>query len=450
MREFRLSDILSPRGIIYWRRKLWESQYYTPERLRELQWKLLTRILDHCWVHVPYYRKAFARLGLERSDFRSLDDLSRLPVIDKFTVLDQREELKADNIVRFRPREMFTSGTTGTPVGFYWDVDSTVLELISQWRHFSWSGYRLGDAFLDIRSMVLRSGRDHQWNRKCRGLELSSDLMDSTNVGRFAELLRLYRIRLWRGHPSAMSHFIRLLQAAGIASIKPKIIITVAETLLDGERHLIESWARIPVGDSYGQVEHVALICQCPKGGHHICSEYGIVEILNEDGSPARPGEEGRIVATSLHNRALPLLRYDTGDFAVASDQTCRCGRTLPLISSFTGRTDDRLMTTAGRWISGLRFSHCLTKGVRRAQIVQKDRDGVDVYVVPTPDWDAETEESVRRELRKRLGESMDIRVHRVAGIPFDGGRKFKFVVSLLDSKEPVDRRFSREALRKA
>jgi hypothetical protein len=94
-------------------------------------------------------------------------------------------------------------------------------------------------------------------------------------------------------------------------------------------------------------------------------------------------------------------------------------------------------MTAAGRWISCLHFSHCLTKGVRRAQIVQKDWDGVDVYVVPTPDWDAETEESVRRELRKRLGESMDIRVHRVAGIPFDGGRKFKFVVSLLDSKEP-------------
>ena len=437
MREFRLSDFRSPLRLLYWRRKLWESQYYSLERLRELQWKLLTRILDHCWAHVPYYRNAFARLGLERSDFRYLDDFSRLPVIDKFTVLDHREELKAENIVRFRPREMFTSGTTGTPVGFFWDVDSTVLELVSQWRHFSWSGYRLGDAFLDIRSMVLRSGHDHQWNWKCRGLELSSDLMDSSNIERFAALLRRHRIKLWRGHPSAMFHFIRLLEAAGIAGIKPKIIITVAETLLDSERQLIESWAGVPAGDSYGQVEHAALICQCPQGGYHICSEYGVVEILKEDGSPAKPGEEGRIIATSLHNRALPLLRYDTGDFAVASDQACRCGRTLPLIASFTGRTDDRLMTADGRWISGLRFSHCLTKGVRRAQIVQEDRNGVDVYVVPTPAWNNETEESVRRELRKRLGESMDIRVHRVAGIPFDGARKFKFVVSLLDSAGP-------------
>jgi phenylacetate-CoA ligase len=434
MREFRLSDIVSPRRIVYWRWKLWESQYYPPERLRKLQWKLLAGILVHCRAHVPYYRNAFARLGLERSDFRSLDDLSRLPVIDKFTVLDHREELKADNIVRFRPREMFTSGTTGTPVGFYWDVDSTVLELISQWRHFSWSGYRLGDAFLDIRSMVLRSGRDHQWNRKCRGLELSSDLMDSSNVGRFAELLRRCRIRLWRGHPSAMSHFIRLLQAAGIADIKPKIIITVAETLLDSERHLIESWAGIPVGDSYGQVEHAALICQCPQGAYHICSEYGIVEILNEDGSPAKPGEEGRIVATSLHNRALPLLRYDTGDFAVASDLACRCGRTLPIIASFTGRTDDRLMTADGRWISGLRFSHCLTKGVRRAQIVQRSRAGIDVYIVPTPDWRDETEAAVRKDLEKRLGEPMAIRFHQVAEVPFQGSGKFKFVVSRIDS----------------
>jgi acyl-coenzyme A synthetase/AMP-(fatty) acid ligase len=63
----------------------------------------------------------------------------RLPVIDKFTVLSHREELKADSIIRFRPREMFTSGTTGTPVGFFWDIGSSVLELVSQWRHFSWS-----------------------------------------------------------------------------------------------------------------------------------------------------------------------------------------------------------------------------------------------------------------------------------------------------------------------
>lgn len=434
MREFRLSDVMSPRRLFYWRRKLWKSQYYTPEKLRELQWKLLAGILDHCLAHVPYYKDAFLGLGLGRPDFRSLDDISRLPVIDKFTVLEHRDEFKADNIERFRPREMFTSGTTGTPVGVYWDIDSTVLELVSQWRHFSWSGYRLGDAFLDIRSVILKPGKDHKWNWKCRGLELSSDLMDSSNVKRFAALLRKYRVKLWRGHPWAMTRFIELLAEAGIDDIKPKSIITVAEVLLDSQRRLIESWAGVPVCEGYGQIEHVGLICQCPEGGHHICSEYGIVEVLKEDGTPAKSGEEGRIIATSLHNRAHPLLRYDTGDLAVASDQACRCGRTLPLIDSFCGRMDDRLATAEGRWISGLSFAFHLVKGVRMAQIVQRSRAGIDVYIVPTPDWRDETEAAVRKDLEKRLGEPMAIRFHRVAEVPFRGPGKFKFVVSRLDS----------------
>jgi phenylacetate-CoA ligase len=437
MREFRIKDVLSPSRLLYWRWKLWKSQYDPPDRLKELQWKLLSRLLDHCFKHVPFYENAAGRLGIKRSDFQSLDDLSCLPVIDKFTVLGHREELMADNFDRFRPREMFTSGTTGTPVGFFWDVGSTVLELVSQWRHFSWSGYRLGDAVLDIRSMALRIEADHRWNRKCRGLELSSDLMDSSNVARFAALVKERRIKLWRGYPSAISHFIRLLVSAGIDDIKPRAVITVAESLLDSQRRLIESWTGVPVCDNYGQIEHAALVCQCPEGGYHICSEYGIVEILKEDGTPAGPGEEGRLIATNLHNRVLPLLRYDTGDYAVASESPCRCGRTLPLVAGLVGRTDDRLLRPDGKWVSGLRFSFCLDRGTRIAQIVQQDRSGVDVYVVPTPEWGNETEESIRRELKLRLGESMDIRVHAVAEVPFGRRGKYKFVVNRLGSPDP-------------
>ncbi|OVE79707.1 hypothetical protein BVY01_01660, partial [bacterium I07] len=72
---------------------------------------------------------------------------------------------------------------------------------------------------------------------------------------------------------------------------------------------------------------------QCPESkGYHIAPEYGIVEIIASDGTAARDGEEGRLIATGLHNRAFPLIRYDTMDFAIASERRCTCGRTLPII----------------------------------------------------------------------------------------------------------------------
>ena len=129
---------------------------------------------------------------------------------------------------------------------------------------------------------------------------------------------------MWRGYPECIYHLCRLLADAGIEDVKPKTLVCVSVDVLHYQREFIESWAEVPLCDSYGQDEHIALITQCPEAGeYHIAMEYGIVEIIKEDGSPAKPGEEGRIVGTGLHNKAFPLIRYDTMDCAVASERTC-------------------------------------------------------------------------------------------------------------------------------
>jgi phenylacetate-CoA ligase len=432
MIDFRIRDFFSPRRLLYWRWTLWRSQYYPPQRMRALQWKLLSRMLDHCFANVPYYRRLFAELGLRRSDFASLEDLSRIPILTRDVLLSHREEFKADDFERWRPQEIPTTGTTGTPFHFYWDIDSNVLELTCQWRHFSWAGYRLGEPFLDIRSRELDVPNGYKWNWRCRGLEMSEDIINASNIQKYAAVLRRHRIRLWRGDPASIDSLCRLLSEAGIDDVKPEYVSSHGEALLDHQRQLIESWAGVPVCDSYGLKEHNALICQCPEGGYHIAPEYGIVEIIKGNGSPALPGEEGRIVATGLHNRAFPLLRYDTRDYAVQSGRACSCGRALPLIERLTGRLDDRLLTVDGRWVSGLPFPFWFVKGIRKAQLVQEEPLALDVYLVPDRDYNGEGESDLRADYKERLGEAMDIRIHRVEEVPFVKTRKFKFVVSKL------------------
>ena len=432
MIDFRIQDFFSPRRLLYWRWTLWRSQYYPPQRMRALQWKLLSRMLDHCFANVPYYRRLFAELGLRRSDFASLEDLSRIPILTRDVLLSHREEFKADDFERWRPQEIPTTGTTGTPFHFYWDIDSNVLELTCQWRHFSWAGYRLGEPFLDIRSRELDVPNGYKWNWRCRGLEMSEDIINASNIQKYAAVLRRHRIRLWRGDPASIDSLCRLLSEAGIDDVKPEYVSSHGEALLDHQRQLIESWAGVPVCDSYGLKEHNALICQCPEGGYHIAPEYGIVEIIKGNGSPALPGEEGRIVATGLHNRAFPLLRYDTRDYAVQSGRACSCGRALPLIERLTGRLDDRLLTVDGRWVSGLPFPFWFVKGIRKAQLVQEEPLALDVYLVPDRDYNGEGESDLRADYKERLGEAMDIRIHRVEEVPFVKTRKFKFVVSKL------------------
>ena len=437
MIEFRIGDFLYPRRLISWRRFLWRSQYFPREELLRLQCKLLSRILDHCFENVPHYRILFKELGLKRSDFVRLEDLSKLPILSKDYLIEHHGEFKADNFEKFRPRAVHTSGSTGTPLTMYWDRDSNVVEFACMWRHFSWMGYRLGEPFMDIRSVVMDAPEGYKWNFKCRALELSSDIIDRSNVHKYAELLRKHHVKLWRGYAASLDALCHALSEAGIEDVKPKYVFTASEAVLDHQRKFIEAWTGVPVCDNYGLTEHNVLITQCPKGGYHVAMEYGIVEIVKEDGSPAGPGEEGRIIATGLHNKAFPLLRYDTMDYATRSDATCPCGRTLPLVERLTGRVGDRVLTADGRWVSGLHWAFSLRKSIKRAQLIQKEKLALDVHVVPNPVVGEETVRMLRSELKKKLGEEMEIRIHTSEEVPCRSSGKFKFVINEMDEKPP-------------
>lgn len=437
MIEFRFSDFFSPYRLLYWRRLLWKSQYWPVERFRELQWKLLSRILDHCFTHVAYYRNLIKDLGLKRSDFRSLEDLSLLPILEKDVVIQNHEDFKPDNFDKYHAQEVRSSGTTGTPIVLYWDRFVNALELTCQWRHFSWMGYRLGDPFLDIRSEVLDAPNGYTWNWKCRALEFSSDDVNPSNITRYADVIRRYRIKMWRGHPTSLHQFCHLLNDAGIDDVKPKILVASGEVLHPHQRQFMESWAGIPVFDNYGLREHNALIYQCPEGGYHVSSEYGYIEIIKDDGTYAAPGEQGRIIATDLHKRVFPLLRYNTKDYAVQSNRMCSCGRTLPLAERIVGRNDDYLLTSDGRWVTNMRSPLHSVSGIRLGQIIQKYPGSLEVYIVPFDDYKDEYDDILIRVMKEKLGETMDVRLHRVEEVPYRSPGKFKFVINQITRTPP-------------
>jgi phenylacetate-CoA ligase len=312
------------------------------------------------------------------------------------------------------------------------------MELLCHWRHYSWFGYKLGMPFLDIRNYSQHLSGHFRWNWKCQSLEISIHHLNKSNIKTYAKLFKRYRIQLWRGHPHAINQLCRYLDNAKIHDVKPKCIITVGEALLAYQRKFIETWAGVSIGDNYGLTEHSVLICQCPEGGYHIATEYGIVEILNEDGTKADFGEEGRIIATGLHNKAFPLLRYDTGDYAVLSNQTCSCGRTLPLVKALTGRIDDHILDANGRWVSSLHRSFKFVNGIQCSQIVQKEFGAIDVYIVPTKDYHEHMKTLVFARLHKELGERMHIQIYTVKELPFKSLKKFKFVINRLKQKTSV------------
>ena len=435
MKSFELRHFLAPRALMYWRYLLWRSQWYPAERMAELQNRLLRKIVSHCATEVPYYRRMFAELGLEATQIQTAHDLKYLPILGKGDVFEHHAEFRPDNVKLRRAQQVRTTGTTGTPLTLYWDINVNIMEMCSQWRHYSWMGYRLGDPFLDIRNDIPDLERDYRWNGKCRSLEATVKKIDESNLDRYIDLLRKYRIKFWRGHALAIDTLCAQLMTRDCPDVVPDLIVSLGEMLTPGKRARIEQWTGKPICDNYGLMEHTVLICQCPQGGNHICSEYGIVELIKKDGTAAAPGEEGRIVATGLHNRAFPLLRYDTGDYAICSDRVCACGRSLPLVERIIGRNDDGVLNASGEMKRGLALSIIdVDREIKYSQIVQDRAGALEFYIVPTEQFSHAIEATITKRLENVLGPGMEITFHIVDQLPHTEGLKPKFVVNKVAS----------------
>jgi phenylacetate-CoA ligase len=134
------------------------------------------------------------------------------------------------------------------------------------------------------------------------------------------------------------------------------------------------------VSDNYGSTE-AFMAWECPRGSYHVNAEHVIVEIVDENGRAVAPGQLGRVIVTTLHNRLMPLIRYEIGDYAFASDNGCRCGRTLPCIGSVGGRDINLFIDSEGkRFTPWPLFRPLLEREwIRQDQIVQR---GVDRFIV--------------------------------------------------------------------
>ena len=115
-------------------------------------------------------------------------------------------------------------------------------------------------------------------------------------------------------------------------------ILTLADSVDDSLRDLVQEVFGAKIVDRYSSVEFGMIALQCPKHNHlHVISPNVYVEVVDENDQPVPIGTPGRILITSLHGFAMPLLRYEQGDIVTMGDK-CDSGITWPVIESVHGR----------------------------------------------------------------------------------------------------------------
>ena len=437
---FPLHERLKRHDTVAVRRQLEQTQWWSPDRLAQLQLQRLRSLLQHAQQHVPYYRELFARTGFEPAAVTSLADLQRLPFLGKAEIRANPDALKADNAVglaRFN-----TGGSSGEPLIFFIANQRVSHDVAAKWRATRWWDVDIGDPEIVVwGSPIELSAQDRV--RALRDKLLRTELlpafeMSAAKLDGFVARIRERRPKMLFGYPSALSHIARHAEKRGMRmdELGIKVAFCTSEKLYDHQREAIERIFGCPVANGYGSRDAGFIAHQCPSGGMHLTAEDIIVEIVDADGRVLPAGEAGEIVVTHLATGDFPFIRYRTGDVAVMDTASCACGRGLPMLKEIQGRATDFVVARDGTVMHGLALIYILRDlpQVAGFKIMQESLDLTRVQVVPGPGFDADITRHIQRGLAARLGEGVRIEVEQVTEIAPEKSGKYRYVISKVDA----------------
>jgi phenylacetate-CoA ligase len=419
-----------------------KSQWLSSAEIKELQLVRLRALLEHSYRHVPYWRETFDALGLTPSDIQSIDDLARLPLLEKQTVRERVHfDMMSDNHRKNDILRVSTSGSTGQPLICYADRAQLELRWASTLRSQEWTGYRFGDRCVRLwhqtigmtRLQVLRERIDALLTRRTF---IPAYQINEHNVRQFLATIERVHPTLIDGYAESFNFLSTYLKSAPATTARPCGIMSSGQTLSPQSRAMIEKSFCTKVYDKYGSREFSGIAYECEDGeGHHVVAESYIVEIL-KNGRPALPGEVGEVVITDLNNYVMPFIRYRIGDLARVVEGECSCGRGLPLIGSIEGRTQSIIVGVQKQYIPGTFFAHFFKEydhALYQYQVEQRERGSIILRLVRTKRFNEAVLDEILCELQKYLGPNMRIEVEYPEIIALSRTGKVQVSVSQLD-----------------
>ncbi len=416
---------------------LQESQWWSAERLREFQLSKLRRLLQHAANHVPYYRKLFRNLGFDPKDLRAVEDLRVLPLLDKETVRENIQALLAENIKPSQRLYFTTGGTTGIPLGVYNMRYAGGREKAFMFTQWSRIGFRPSEPRAILRGTPIKNLRHWRYEAFERSFMFSNFHMTAENIAEYARVMKAKRLAFLHSYPSAVIDFARHLENQSIVPPRFKVILASSENLYPGQRQFIESFFDCRLFSWYGHTENTILAGECEASNeYHIFPEYGVAEVIREDGRAAETeGESGELVGTSLDNFAMPLIRYRTDDWAIIGSKACACGRNYRLLKETRGRWQQEMLI--GKLdnlisVTALNVHTDVFDRAQQIQFYQREKGKAELRIKRKADYTERDSERILAALAEKIGDTMEITLSFPDEISPTSSGKFRFVVQEL------------------
>jgi phenylacetate-CoA ligase len=418
-----------------------KSQFYNGERLREMQTAKLRRALRNAFRNSSFWQKRFNDIGIKEEDIKSMTSTQGLPELTREDVINHKDEIVSSAFMKSGLIDNVSGGTTGSSLSYYLSKHRIDVRTASTLRHNLWTSYRIGDKLAtvwgapdDIASHkpLKTKVREMLWGKS---IDFNSNILTDGSVRSFALEWDKFRPAILLAYSGALNFFVNHAKDLKLSFAPPRAIITSAEVLTPEARKNIEDFFGAKVFNRYGSREFSVIASECDRhSGFHINAENLFLEyeLIDESSDERR---HAKILVTDLENMAFPFIRYEIGDVAVVSEneEQCECGRALPRIHDIGGRMTDYLRLPDGRYISCTGLTVTVfpkAKGIVQSRIIQKKADKIIVQIVKNSEFDQESDNILRKELGKVLGDGIEVELEFPEEIKREKSGKYRFAIS--------------------
>ena len=405
-------------------------------------------------TYVNTKKQEIINYHLENNDFYKsfgknieISDWNTVPVMTKRNLQQPLNQRLSDGFTAKNIYVNKTSGSSGDPFVFAKDKFSHAMTWAIIQNRFSWFNLNFSTSKqarfygipLDMKGYYKERFKDVMSKRFRFSV---FDLSDEA----FIKHLKKFKTTAFdyiNGYTSVIVQYAKFLKRKNIVltSICPtlKVCIVTSEMLFEDDKLLMETQFGVAVINEYGASELDLIAFQNQKNNWQVNSETLFVEILDEHDNVLPQGEKGRIVITSLYNRAHPFIRYDIGDIGVLSKKSTI---KTPFLEKLIGRTNDIAILPSGKKSAGLTFYY-ITKSiieddgkVKEFIIEQLTKQHFNIKYVSEENLSIKRTNAIKKEMENYLESGLDITFEKLDNLQRSKSGKLKQFSSLLNQNK--------------
>ena len=375
---------------------------------------------------------------------RTVDNWENIPIMSKTDLQQPLEQRLSDGFNLKNSYVGKTSGSSGHPFSFAKDKLCHAMAWEGFNDHYNWHGIDLNKSLqarfygipLDFYGNLQERIKDRiSLRRRFSIFDLSE-----VKLQNFLDRFKKSRFDYLNGYTSAILLFSKFLKKKEIVlkDICPslKLCIVTSERLFDKDKKLIEEAIGVPVVNEYGASEVGLIAFENPEAEWCLNSRDLFIEIVDKNNKTLPPGEEGRVVITSLFNKAHPIIRYAIGDIGVMSKKSTP---KKPILESLIGRTSDVAKLADGKIVPGLTFYYVTktiiddTGNTKEFVVTQTKMDSFEIEYVRDTDFNTEETTKIAEAVEKYVGKNLKVNFKRKQSLTRSKSGKLKQFTSLID-----------------